>query len=61
MKKTSLKLGALGALLACVTAAQAQTYTLKIHHFLSPMSIQHTKMFKEWCDDIGRDSGTCSV
>lgn len=57
MKKTSLKLGALGALLACVTAAQAQTYTLKIHHFLSPMSIQHTKMFKEWCDDIGRDSG----
>ena len=55
--KKSLKLGALAALLACATAAQAQTITLKIHHFLSPTSIQHTKMFKEWCDDIAKDSG----
>lgn len=55
--KQILKMGALGALLACATAAQAQTITLKIHHFLSPTSIQHTKMFKDWCDDIAKDSG----
>jgi TRAP-type C4-dicarboxylate transport system substrate-binding protein len=56
-----LRLGALATLLAsAVASAQAadnEAYTLKIHHFLSPTSIQHTKMFKDWCDDIGRDSG----
>jgi TRAP-type C4-dicarboxylate transport system substrate-binding protein len=37
-------------------AAQAQTVTLKVHHFLGPQSIQHTTMLKTWCDNIARDS-----
>jgi len=29
---------------------------LKVHHFLGPQSIQHTKMLKDWCDAIAKDS-----
>jgi TRAP-type C4-dicarboxylate transport system substrate-binding protein len=44
------------ALAAGLTAAQAQTITLKVHHFLGPQSIQHTTMLKTWCDNIAKDS-----
>lgn len=43
-------------LAAGLTAAQAQTITLKVHHFLGPQSIQHTTMLKTWCDNIAKDS-----
>lgn len=44
------------AILSAGFAAQAQTITLKVHHFLGPTSIQHTKMLRTWCDNIARDS-----
>jgi len=52
IKHTALAAG----LLCAVWAAQAQTVTLKVHHFLGPQSIQHTTMLKTWCDNIARDS-----
>jgi TRAP-type C4-dicarboxylate transport system substrate-binding protein len=55
--KLTLKTIALAATLtAGLTAAQAQTITLKVHHFLGPQSIQHTTMLKTWCDNIAKDS-----
>ncbi|MEY4755144.1 MAG: Sialic acid-binding periplasmic protein SiaP precursor [Pseudomonadota bacterium] len=55
--KRYLKLTALAAGLACsVLAAQAQTVTLKVHHFLGPQSIQHTTMLGDWCKNIAKDS-----
>lgn len=43
--------------LASVSAGlHAQTITLKVHHFLGPQSIQHTKMLADWCSNIARDS-----
>ena len=53
-----LKLAAVAAGLALAGAAtvQAQTITLKVHHFLGPQSIQHTKMLGDWCANIERDS-----
>jgi len=53
------KLKTLALALGCaagLTAAQAQTITLKVHHFLGPQSIQHTTMLKTWCDNIAKDS-----
>ena len=43
-------------LLCSVWAVQAQTITLKVHHFLGPQSVQHTVMLKTWCDNIAKDS-----
>ena len=43
--------------LALPALATAQTITLKVHHFLGPQSIQHTKMLADWCNNIARDSG----
>ena len=55
--KRLLTHSALAAGLMCAAwAAQAQTITLKVHHFLGPQSIQHTTMLKTWCDNIARDS-----
>jgi TRAP-type C4-dicarboxylate transport system substrate-binding protein len=54
MKLKPLVLAA--ALATGLTAAQAQTITLKVHHFLGPQSIQHTTMLKTWCDNIAKDS-----
>jgi TRAP-type C4-dicarboxylate transport system substrate-binding protein len=55
--KCLLKHTALAAGLLCSAwAAQAQTVTLKVHHFLGPQSIQHTTMLKTWCDNIAKDS-----
>jgi len=52
IKHTALAAG----LLCSAWAAQAQTITLKVHHFLGPQSIQHTTMLKTWCDNIAKDS-----
>jgi TRAP-type C4-dicarboxylate transport system substrate-binding protein len=55
--KLFLKHAALTASLACATwGVQAQTVTLKVHHFLGPQSIQHTTMLCEWCKNLARDS-----
>ena len=55
--KQLLKQTALAAGLALVgLGAQAQTITLKVHHFLGPQSIQHTTMLGDWCKAIARDS-----
>jgi len=55
--KQILKHTALAAGLLCAAwSAQAQTVTLKVHHFLGPQSIQHTKMLQTWCDNIAKDS-----
>lgn len=37
--------------------AQTRPVTLKVHHFLGPQSVQHTRMLGHWCDSIARDSG----
>lgn len=56
--KTLLKLTVAAAGLACAAmSAQAQTVTLKVHHFLNATTVQHTKMLRGWCDDIAKDSG----
>lgn len=49
----------LAALLAAAngaTAAEAKTHTLKIHHFLSPMSITHSRMLVPWAEKVMRES-----
>ena len=52
-----LKIAAIAAGFALAGAsAQAQTITLKVHHFLPAQSIQHTKMLGDWCANIERDS-----
>jgi TRAP-type transport system periplasmic protein len=43
-------------MLCSAWAAQAETITLKVHHFLGPQTIQHTTMLKTWCDNIAKDS-----
>lgn len=40
-----------------VTAANAQEVTLKMHHFLPPVSNGHAKFLKPWADKVGADSG----
>jgi len=44
------------AILGAGEAAQAQTITLKVHHFLNAQTIQHTAMLRGWCDNIAKDS-----
>ena len=54
-----LKTTALAAGLMCgmfATQAQAETITIKVHHFLNANSVQHTKMLRGWCDNIAKDS-----
>ena len=56
MKKLTATLG-LAALLATAVQVQAQEITLKVHHFLSPLSPAHTKLITPWCDKITKESG----
>ena len=57
MKKL-IKLTAVAAGLTCAAlSAQAQTVTLKVHHFLNATTVQHTKMLRGWCDNLAKDSG----
>jgi len=52
LKQTAFAAG----MMAMGLGVQAQTITLKVHHFLGPQSIQHTTMLGEWCKNIARDS-----
>jgi TRAP-type C4-dicarboxylate transport system substrate-binding protein len=53
----SIVTGALSAgVLSLGLSAQAQTVTLKVHHFLGPQSIQHTTMLGDWCKALAKDS-----
>ena len=55
--RLSLKQGLLAAgLISAAAFTHAETITLKVHHFLSPRSIQHTTMLGNWCDNIKKDS-----
>jgi TRAP-type transport system periplasmic protein len=56
MKSLLTRTAAAAAFLAASLGAQAETITLKVHHFLSPTSVQHTTMLKTWCDNIAKDS-----
>ena len=55
----TLKTAVAAALLATVAApAIAQdAITLKVHHFLPPVSNAHVKMIEPWCAKIARESG----
>ena len=56
MKQITAILG-FTALFAAAPLAQAQEITLKVHHFLSPLSPAHTKLITPWCDKINKESG----
>ena len=55
----TLKTAVAAALLATIAApAIAQdAITLKVHHFLPPVSNAHVKMIEPWCAKIARESG----
>lgn len=40
-----------------VTRANAAEFTLKMHHFLPPVSNGHAKFLKPWADKVAADSG----
>ena len=52
LKHTAVAAG----LLLAGFGAQAQTTTLKVHHFLGTQSVQHTTMLGDWCKAIAKDS-----
>ncbi len=56
MKRLTAMMG-FAALLAAAPLAQAQEITLKVHHFLPPMSTAHAKFIAPWCDKINKESG----
>jgi len=56
MKKFLQKTALASGLMAAGLGVQAQTITLKVHHFLSAQTIQHTTMLGDWCKNIARDS-----
>lgn len=56
MKRRFAHVAIAAALLSLIGSAQAETIVLKVHHFLSPTSIQHTTMLRTWCDNIAKDS-----
>lgn len=56
MKRLLTHTALAAGLLCAAWTAQAQTITLKVHHFLGPQSIQNTTMLKTWCDNIAKDS-----
>jgi TRAP-type C4-dicarboxylate transport system substrate-binding protein len=55
MRRGKLAAALLAAALAPL-AAQAQTVTLKVHHFLPPGSTTHAKMIVPWCAKIESES-----
>ena len=56
MKKFLQQTALAAGLMAVGFGAHAQTITLKVHHFLSAQTIQHTTMLGDWCKNIARDS-----
>ena len=47
----------IGAVLRGAPGAEAQEVTLKVHHFLPPPSVTHSKFIKPWADKVEADSG----
>ncbi len=59
MKRVAIRhalLTAAGGLLLG-TAAHAQEVTLKVHHFLPPVSMAHKQFITPWCERIEQESG----
>ena len=56
MKKFLQQTAVAAGLMAAGFGVNAQTITLKVHHFLGPQTIQHTTMLGDWCKNIARDS-----
>ncbi len=56
MKKFLQHTAVAAGLMAAGFGVNAQTITLKVHHFLGPQTIQHTTMLGDWCKNIARDS-----
>jgi TRAP-type C4-dicarboxylate transport system substrate-binding protein len=56
MKKFLQQTALAAGLMAVGFGVDAQTITLKVHHFLGPQSIQHTTMLGDWCKNIAKDS-----
>ncbi len=47
---------ALATLMLAPVAAQSQTVTLKVHHFLPPGSTAHKNFIVPWCDKVAKES-----
>jgi TRAP-type C4-dicarboxylate transport system substrate-binding protein len=56
MRKLVVRSLVAAAALAATGFAAAQTVTLKVHHFLGPLSTQHTAMLGGWCAALAKDS-----
>jgi len=57
LKALSLTILAAGFALLGAAGAQAQDVTLKVHHFLPPPSVAHSKFIKPWAEKVVRESG----
>lgn len=44
------------ALLGAAQAASAQDYTLRVHHFVGPTSVQQTVVMEPWAEAVMKDS-----
>jgi TRAP-type C4-dicarboxylate transport system substrate-binding protein len=56
MRKLMVRSLVAAAALAASGFAAAQTVTLKVHHFLGPLSTQHNQMLGGWCGALAKDS-----
>jgi TRAP-type C4-dicarboxylate transport system substrate-binding protein len=55
--KTITTLATAAALAVAATTAQAQEYTFKLHHFLSPKAPSQTAMLEPWARAVEENSG----
>lgn len=57
----NMKIALAGAVIGIVTAltgpANAQEFTLKLHHFLPPVAMAHKTMLAPWADKVMKESG----
>jgi TRAP-type C4-dicarboxylate transport system substrate-binding protein len=56
MKKLFAKTLIAASVAGTAFAAQAQEVTLKVHHFLSPTTFIHAKVFEPWCAKLNKES-----
>jgi TRAP-type C4-dicarboxylate transport system substrate-binding protein len=56
VSRRSLLATAAAALCVAAAPAQAQTVTLKVHHFLASTSNIHLNLIQPWCDKIAKES-----
>lgn len=56
--KAAMLAGGLSGLgLLAAGAASAQDYTLRVHHFVGPKSVQQTVVMEPWAEAVMKDSG----